>query len=233
MPDAAQMRAIGLTCQSMTVKRSRAGRGGQPHSRWFAADLLALPGSLPGMSDTPAAGVALLVVDVQPTFLKAMPEGEACLSRCRLAVAAAQLLAIPVLFTEQVPAKLGPTHPDLLAAAGEGRAVFGKTAFSAFGAPGLTEACGKAEVSQLLICGLEIPVCVYQTAMDALREGMGVTILSDAVTGRRSEDGQACLAALRAAGAHVLPTETVFYAMLGDATHPQFRAFTELVKQAA
>jgi hypothetical protein len=35
--------------------------------------------------------------------------------------------------------------------------------------------------------------------MDALREGMGVTILSDAVTGRRSEDGQACLAALRAA----------------------------------
>jgi hypothetical protein len=53
------------------------------------------------------------------------------------------------------------------------------------------------------------------------------------VTGRRSEDGQACLAALRAAGAHVLPAETVFYALLGDATHPQFRAFTELVKQAA
>ena len=185
------------------------------------------------MSETPAAGVALLVVDVQPTFLKAMPEGEACLRRCRLAVASAQLLGVAVLFTEQVPAKLGPTHPELLAAAGEHRAVFGKTAFSAFGAPGLTEAFGKAEVSQLLICGLEIPVCVYQTAMDALREGLGVTILSDAVTGRRSADGQACLEALRAAGAHVLPTETVFYAMLGDATHPQFRAYAELVKLAA
>jgi nicotinamidase-related amidase len=185
------------------------------------------------MSETPAAGVALLVVDVQPNFLKAMPDGEACLRRCLLAASAAKLLGVPVLFTEQVPAKLGPTHPDLLLAAGEGRAVFGKTAFSAFGAPGLTEAFGKAEVSQLLICGLEIPVCVYQTAMDALREGLGVTILSDTVTGRRSADGLACLEALRAAGAHVLPTETVFYAMLGDATHPQFRAFTELVKQAA
>jgi hypothetical protein len=53
------------------------------------------------------------------------------------------------------------------------------------------------------------------------------------VTGRRSADGLTCLEALRAAGAHVLPTETVFYAMLGDATHPRFRAFTELVKQAA
>ena len=184
------------------------------------------------MSEIPAAGIALLVVDVQPTFLKAMQDGEACLRRCLLAASAAKLLGVPVLFTEQVPAKLGPTHPDLLLAAGEGRAVFGKTAFSAFGAPGLVEAFGKLQVSQLLICGLEIPVCVYQTAMDALREGMGVTILSDAVTGRRSADGQACLEALRAAGAHVLPTETVFYAMVGDATHPQFRAYTELVKQA-
>ena len=91
------------------------------------------------MSDTPATGIALLVVDVQPTFLKAMPEGEACLRRCVLAASAAKLLGVPVLFTEQVPAKLGPTHPDLLLAAGEGRAVFGKTAFSAFGAPGLVE----------------------------------------------------------------------------------------------
>jgi len=185
------------------------------------------------MSETPVAGVALLVMDVQPNFLKAMPDGETCLRRCRLAVASARLLGLPVLFTEQVPAKLGPTHPDLLLAAGEGRAVFGKTAFSAFGAPGLTEAFAKTEVSHLLICGLEIPVCVYQTAMDALREGLGVTILADAVTGRRPADGPACLEALRAAGAHVLPTETVFYAMLGDATHPGFRAFTGLVRQAA
>ena len=185
------------------------------------------------MSETPAAGVALLVIDVQPTFLKAMQDGEGCLRRCLLAASAAKLLGVPVLFTEQVPAKLGPTHPDLLLAAGEGRAVFGKTAFSAFGAPGLVEAFGKLQVSQLLICGLEIPVCVYQTAMDALREGVGVTILSDAVEARRPEDACTCLEALRAAGAHILPTETVFYAMVGDATHPQFRAFTELVKQAA
>jgi nicotinamidase-related amidase len=185
------------------------------------------------MSEAPAAGVALLVIDVQPTFLKVMPAGDDCLRRCRLAVSAAQLLGVPVIFTEQVPSKLGPTHPELLLTAGEGRAVFGKTAFSAFGAPGLSEAFGKMQVSQLLICGLEVPICVYQTAMDALREGMGVTILVDAVTGRRADDNQSCLGALKAAGAHILPVETVFYAMLADATHPQFRAFSELVKQAA
>ncbi|NBR32952.1 MAG: isochorismatase family protein, partial [Sphingomonadaceae bacterium] len=89
--------------------------------------------------ESPSGAAALLVVDVQPTFLRVMPAGDACLRRCRLAVGAARLLGLPVFFTEQVPAKLGPTHPDLLRAAGEGTPVFGKTAFSAFGAPGLTE----------------------------------------------------------------------------------------------
>ena len=40
-----------------------------------------------------------------------------------LARAGAVHIPIPVFFTEQVPAKLGPTHPELLAAAGEHRAV--------------------------------------------------------------------------------------------------------------
>ncbi len=181
---------------------------------------------------SPSGGAALLVVDVQPSFLRAMPGGEACLRRCRLAVGAARLLGLPVFFTEQVPAKLGPTHPELLLAAGEGAQVFGKTAFSALGAPGLTEALRAAGVAHVLLAGLEGPVCVHQTAVAALRADFGVTLLADAIAERRPDDGAACLAALRHAGATVLPVETVFYALLGDAADPRFRAFTDLVKQA-
>ena len=181
---------------------------------------------------SPSGGAALLVVDVQPTFLRVMPAGEACLRRCRLAVAAARLLGLPIFFTEQVPAKLGPTHPDLLVAAGDSPRVFGKTAFSAFGAPGLTEALRAAGIAHLLIIGLEGPVCVHQTAIAARRADLGVTLLDDAITERRPEDGAVCRAAWRHAGATVLPVETVFYALLGDAADPRFRAFTELVKQA-
>lgn len=181
---------------------------------------------------SPSGGAALLVVDVQPSFLRVMPAGEACLRRCRLAVGAARLLGLPVFFTEQVPVKLGPTHPDLLLAAGEGPRVFGKTAFSAFGAPGLTEALREAGITHLLIAGLEGPVCVHQTAVAALRADFGVTLLADAITERRPEDGAVSLASLRHGGATVLPVETVFYALLGDAAEPRFRAFTELVKLA-
>jgi nicotinamidase-related amidase len=181
---------------------------------------------------SPSGGAALLVVDVQPSFLRVMPAGEACLRRCRLAVGAARLLGLPVFFTEQVPAKLGPTHPELLGAAGADLRVFGKTAFSALAAPGLSEALRQGGITHLLLAGLEGPVCIHQTAVAALRAELGVTLLVDAITERRPEDGAACLAALRHAGATVLPVETVFYALLGDAADPRFRAFTELVKQA-
>jgi nicotinamidase-related amidase len=179
-----------------------------------------------------SAGAALLVIDVQPVFLRVMPAGEACLRRCRLAVGAARLLGLPIFFTEQVPSKLGATHPGLLLAAGEAPRVFGKTAFSALGAPGLPEALRAEGVTHLLLAGLEGPVCVHQTALAALRADLGVTLLADAVTERRPEDGAVCREALRDAGASVLPVETVFYALLGDAAEPRFRAFTELVKQA-
>jgi hypothetical protein len=54
--------------------------------------------------------------------------------------------------------------------------------------------------------------------------------LSDAVGARRTDDARVCLDALARSGAHVLPAETVFYALLRDVSHPFFRAYTQLVK---
>jgi len=174
---------------------------------------------------------ALLVIDAQPPFLAAVAEGEAVRRRCRLAVASARLLGLPILFTEQVPAKLGGTDPELLAAAGE-PATFPKSAFSALAAEGLRERLAELGVDHLLLAGVEGPICVHQTAAAALGEGLGVTLLADAIGARRPGDQSVVLSALRHAGAHVLPVETVFYAMVGGADHPQFKAFTALVKSA-
>ena len=180
-----------------------------------------------------AAPPLLLAVDLQPTFLDAMPGGEAILRRASLAVAAATGLGLPVVFTEQVPTKLGPTAASLLALA-PGAPVFGKDAFSALADDSVrAELLERREVGHLLLCGIETPICIHQTALDALRAGIEVTLLSDAVGARRPDDATACLQALRAAGVNVLPSETVFYALLGSARHPFFRDYTRLVKAYA
>jgi len=182
----------------------------------------------------PRGSAVLLCLDMQPVFLRAVADADKVLRRCRFAVAAARLADIPVVFTEQVPDKLGGTEPALLGLV-EAPAVHAKDTFSA-----LADTCPAERalrpgsgVEHLLLCGVETPVCVYQTALDALRRGLAVTVLADCVGARREADARLCLDALARAGAHVLPAETVFYAILGGARHPAFRAYTELVKRHA
>jgi len=181
---------------------------------------------------TPAhtAGALLLCIDMQPVFVGAIADGARVQRRCEFAIAAAHGLGLPIAFTEQVPQKLGGTAPELLALA-FGAPVFGKNAFSALADEGVRHALLKERgIEHLLLCGIETPVCIYQTAVDALAAKLHVTVFSDAVGARRPDDAAACLAALARAGAHVLPSETIFYALLHDVKHPFFKAYTQLVK---
>lgn len=175
----------------------------------------------------------LLCVDMQPIFIRAMADGAEVRRRCAFAVAAAVGIGIPVAFTEQVPEKLGGTDPELLALAPQS-AIWGKKTFSALADEGIRDTLMRQrDVQHILLCGIETPVCVYQTAIAALADGLQVTVLSDAVGARRPADAATCLAALRHDGAHVLPAETVFYALLREVGHPFFRAYTQLVKSSA
>ena len=174
-----------------------------------------------------AQATALLCIDVQPVFVRAITDGARVQRRCEFAIAAAHGFGLKVVFTEQVPAKLGGTAPELLAVA-PGAPALGKATFSALADDAIRAAVAPAE--HLLLCGLETSICIYQTALDALHTGLHVTILSDAVGARRPDDATACLAALRHAGAHVLPSETVFYSLLRDVRHPFFKTYTQIVK---
>jgi nicotinamidase-related amidase len=183
-------------------------------------------------SPTPPPGLVLLLVDVQDALLRALPaKGENLARRCAFAAAAARLLDVPTAFTEQVPAKLGPTRADVRAAAAPAAPVFPKTAFSAFAAEGLDKWLRAYGATHLLLGGLELPICVYLTTLDALAADFEVTVLTDATGGRRPEDFAPVSRLMESAGARLLPSETVFYSMVRGAAHPCFREFTALVKQ--
>ena len=172
----------------------------------------------------------LAVIDMQPGFLKVIPRSDELSRRCAFAISAAGLLGIPVAFTEQVPAKLGPTDPELLALAPDALA-FGKDAFGATNDSAFAGELSKREITHLMLCGIETPVCVFQTAVGARSLGLEVTVLSDCIGGRRDGDAAAAVRYLATKGCHVLPSETVFYSVLGSAAHARFRDYTALVKK--
>lgn len=180
----------------------------------------------------PIDHLGLLCIDLQTSFLKVIPQPEQLLRRCRFALEAAQLLGVSIAVTEQIPEKLGPSHPDLSAIWPETTPVFSKSNFSALAAGGLHRWLEANHIEHLLLIGIEVPICIYQTAVQALGDDLGVTVLSDCVSQRRNDDRAAVFQQLLKMEAHILPAETVFYSLLGSAEHPDFREFTRLVKAA-
>ena len=180
----------------------------------------------------PSKHLGLLLIDFQDVFLKEIPDRERLLKRSTFALKAAGLLDISVAVTEQIPEKLGATTGALSGYWEVNTPVFGKSAFSAFEAEGLQRWIEIKQIDHLLLAGIETSICVYQTALQALGADIGVTLLSDCISERRLEDRAPVLEQLLSMDAHILPSETIFYSLLGSAEHPQFREFNKLVKEA-
>lgn len=179
----------------------------------------------------PSKHLGLLLIDFQDVFLKEIPDRERLLKRSTFALKAAGLLDISVAVTEQIPEKLGATTGALSGYWEVNTPVFGKSAFSAFEAEGLQRWIEIKQIDHLLLAGIETSICVYQTALQALGADIGVTLLSDCISERRLEDRAPVLEQLLSMDAHILPSETIFYSLIGSAEHPQFREFNELVKE--
>tara|TARA_B100000959_G_C14911185_1_gene595179 strand:+ start:217 stop:807 length:591 start_codon:yes stop_codon:yes gene_type:complete len=176
------------------------------------------------------ASTAVVGVDLQPVFLDLVTNGEKLRERCALLLESAALTGMRVYLTEQVPEKLGGFDKDLTALVPNAPR-FAKSTFSAFGAEGFENALRTDGIEHLLLAGLETTICVYQTALDARRSGLAVTILTDCVSCRRPADEKWALGSLRDAGCHVLPVETIFYALISTAKNPLFRKFSKLIQK--
>ena len=180
----------------------------------------------------PVNHLGLLLIDFQDIFLQAIPDHKILLKRTQFALKAAELLGLSIAVTEQQPGKLGVTASELSKLWHAKTPIFDKNTFSALEAEGISLWLENEQIDHLLIAGIESSICVYHTAVQALSSDLGVTILSDCISERRNEDRAPILKQLLTMQAHVLPSETIFYSLLGNSEHPKFREFTRLVKQA-
>jgi hypothetical protein len=174
-------------------------------------------------------GLTGLVLDAQPRLLGGIERSEALSNSIEVFARSMNSLGVPLCVTEQVPQKLGPTEEGILEACSTSL-LLSKDTFSAFGCPDFEMWINEHEVDHLLITGIETPICVYLTAVDAVRKGLTVTVLTDCVGCRRPEDGKWALRKLENLGCHLLPLESLLYAMLKSARHEEFRSISALVK---
>lgn len=182
----------------------------------------------PGLADIERS--LLMVVDVQPTFLRVCSQPDQTLDRIKVLTQAAALLDVPVVATEQVPARMGGTEPELRAMFPQDTLPVGKSVFSAWGEPEVVAQVQGSGRTQVVLCGIETQICITQTAHDLMDAGFEVFLAADAITGRGEAEKQTSLQRLRHAGAIVSLVDSVLYEWLQTAEHPKFRAVLGLVK---
>jgi nicotinamidase-related amidase len=168
---------------------------------------------------------ALLVIDFQSRLMPAIEGGDAAVANTRRLLDAAELLEVPVLFTEQNAKGLGGTVPELcLDTAG----LFHKMTFDACRMPGFMEALPKE--CALIVAGCEAHVCVLQTALGLLAAERLVYLVRDAVGSRRAENKETAIRRLEHNGAEIVTTEMVLFEWLRTAEDPRLRRILDLVR---
>lgn len=170
------------------------------------------------------ARTALVVIDVQEAFAKAVERFEQVAAQTEILVRGARTLGLPVVVTEQYPRGLGDTIPRLREALGEVERL-PKTVFSAARADGF-DLAGR---DQALVCGIETHVCVNQTVHDLLAGGVEVHVAVDAVSSRTAANRELGLRKMEESGAILTSVETALFELLGAAGTDEFKTIQKLV----
>jgi nicotinamidase-related amidase len=168
---------------------------------------------------------ALIVVDVQEGFRKAIPDFERVAAATATLIGGAEAIGIPIVISEQYPKGLGETVPEVADHLPEGTQRLQKLIFSAAEAEGF-DLGGR---DQALVCGVETHVCVNQTALDLLASGIEVQIAEDAVGSRSEENKRVGLHKMERAGAVMTSVETALFELLGRAGTDEFKRVQKLI----
>ena len=171
----------------------------------------------------------LMVIDMQGNLYESMQDKQFLLENVQKLLQGMQVFGIPVIVTEQIPEKLGPTIAPVAALLPDAKGI-PKADFSCCVDEKIMKALKAADRRQVLICGIESHVCVYQTTVDLLRIGYEVHLVADAVSSRTVMNREIGIDKMRDEGALLTSTEMVLFELCRTAQYPRFREIIKIVK---
>lgn len=166
-----------------------------------------------------------LLCDVQERFRDIIHNSETMINTSSFLTQTARVLEIPVVATEQYPKAFGHTVKQIDVSNVK---LFEKKLFSM-----VTDEVN-AHLSTLgrhnyVLYGIETHVCVQQTALDLLEKGCSVHIVVDGVSSCSALDRQIALGRMEKAGAYLTTAQSVVFALLGGAAHPNFKEVSKMI----
>jgi len=171
----------------------------------------------------------LVVIDIQDRLVRAMPDKERLLQSLQKLIKGAQVLEVPVILTEQYPAGLGPTLPEIAGLLPDVKPIE-KVCFDCCDEERFRQELESWHRQQVLIAGIEAHICVYQTAMALLGRGYEVQVVVDGISSREAENKEVSLTKMNSAGVGLTTTEMALFELLKVAKGDKFKQISNIVK---
>jgi len=176
-----------------------------------------------------AEDTVLVVIDIQEKLFRVIHEKETLLANTVKLVKGIRLLEIPVILTEQNPAGLGPTLPEISSLLPDIEPVT-KFDFSCCKEEAFLRKLDELKRNQVILCGIETHICVYQTALDLADMGYEVQVATDCVSSRIPSNRETAISRMKLEGIMPTSTEMVLFEILGTAKHDQFKEISAIIK---
>lgn len=172
-----------------------------------------------------------MLIDMQEKLVPHIADHRKLLKKTAILIQGLQALNIPIMVNEQYPKGLGSTLPELTQLLSEKNTpVFEKTTFSACDTPTSWHHIAQQNRNNVILFGTETHVCVMQTALDLLDNGMQPIIITDSVGSRDLYDRKIAIRRMRRAGAVVTTTEAILFELCRSSEDPAFKTISTLVK---
>ncbi|PKN51851.1 MAG: hydrolase [Deltaproteobacteria bacterium HGW-Deltaproteobacteria-13] len=171
----------------------------------------------------------LVIIDIQGNLAQVMFDKENLFANTVKLIKGFKVLNLPVIITEQIPQKLGPTIPQI-AAELDGIKPVAKESFSCWDEINFKKQIENLKRKHVVLLGIETHVCVYQTTLDLISNGYHVSLVADAVSSRTPENRRIGIDAMKSAGAHITSTEMALFELLRTAADPKAKELFKIVK---
>ncbi|EGK07840.1 isochorismatase family protein [Psychrobacter sanguinis] len=172
-----------------------------------------------------------MIIDVQEKLSPHIYRYNDILKKTLILIQGLQVLDIPILLNEQYPEGLGRTVPEIMAVLDATKSkTIEKVTFSACDNDETWNYLAQQNRISVLVFGVEAHVCVMQTVLDLLDNGMQPVVIADAIGSRSAYDRRQAIRRMRRAGAVITTTEAILFELCRSSKDPVFKAISQLVK---
>ena len=171
---------------------------------------------------------AFVLVDIQEKFVPVIKDADEVIKNSNILTKASDILKIPLIVTEQYPRGLGHTSKKINLP--DKKIFIEKINFSCFGSKEFVKKIKELRIDSIILFGVEAHVCIFKTALDALKNNIDVYVIADAVSSRTIKNKSIAIEWMRESGAFIASTEMILFQLLDKAGTEEFKLISKLIK---